>query len=213
MGKPTAISKLFLAFCVLAAAAMALIAAVPMASHAEAHLHFPAQDVPVLSGASTLDIRDMLASREPPVVFPLPAPSLEADIRRYYGIVDSASRTYGVDRALVQAMIMVESTYDREAVSPVGASGLMQLMPETARQYRVNDLFDPKDNVYGGVRYMKDLLKQFDGDVELAVAAYNAGAGAVIRAGNRIPDNPETTAFVPKVIGYQQRFMARNTRS
>lgn len=205
MGKPNAISKMFVVLCVFAVAAMALIAAVPMASHAEAHLHLGARDVSVLPTQSTLDTRDMRAL-VPLVVYPSP---VETDIRRYFSIVDSASRTYGVDRALVQAMIMVESTYDPEAVSPVGASGLMQLMPETARQYRVNDLFDPKDNVYGGVRYMKDLLKQFDGDVELAVAAYNSGAGAVIRAGNRIPPHPETLAFVPKVMGYYRHFQDR----
>jgi soluble lytic murein transglycosylase-like protein len=146
----------------------------------------------------------------PPPPPPLP---VEEAMRRYARIVDEASRAHGVDRALVHAIIFAESSYDPNAVSAAGATGLMQLMPETARAHGVSDPFDPAKNVQGGVKHLKKLLAQFDGDVELALAAYNAGAGAVIRAGNRIPDNPETTAFVPKVIGYRQRFMASNTRS
>ena len=132
----------------------------------------------------------------------------EATVRKFAPIVARAARTHGVDEALVHAVIFAESSYDPDAISPAGASGLMQLMPATAAQYGVRDLFDPAQNVGGGVRLLRDLLKRFDGNVELALAAYNAGAYAVIRAGNRVPSHPETAAYVPKVIDYYRHFRA-----
>ena len=126
-------------------------------------------------------------------------------------IVDRASRASGVEGPLLHAMIMAESSYDPAAMSPAGAVGLMQLMPETAKRFGVRDIHDPEQNVYGGARYMKYLLERFDGDKELAIAAYNSGENAVIRAGNRVPPHPETVAFVPRVIDYYRRFQARNS--
>jgi soluble lytic murein transglycosylase-like protein len=133
----------------------------------------------------------------------------EAEIRRYQGIVDAAAKNNGVDTALVHAVISAESGYNPNAVSRKGASGLMQLMPDTARRYGVQNIFDPVENVHGGVRYLKDLLAMFNGNIELALAGYNAGENAVIRAGNRIPPYAETVAYVPKVIDYYHRFRAR----
>ena len=133
----------------------------------------------------------------------------EADIRRYSGIVQSAARTNGVDSALVHAVITAESGYNPNAVSRKGATGLMQLMPETARRYGVTNLFDPVENIHGGVRYLRDLLNLFNGNIELAVAGYNAGENAVIRHGNNVPPYAETKAYVPKVIGIYERFRAR----
>lgn len=130
----------------------------------------------------------------------------EAEVRRFAPIVERAARVNGVDEALVHAVIFAESSYDPRALSPAGAAGLMQLMPATARRYGVRDLFDPAQNVSGGVRLLRDLLAQFDGNVELALAAYNAGASAVIRAGNRVPPLPETVAYVPRVIDYYRHF-------
>jgi hypothetical protein len=124
----------------------------------------------------------------------------EAVARRFASVIDAASRRHGVDAALVHAVVFVESSYDPQAVSSQGALGLMQLMPETARRYGVGDPLDPSQNVEGGVRCLKDLLVLFDHDTELALAAYNSGAGAVIRAGYRIPLNAETLAFVPRVL-------------
>jgi len=132
----------------------------------------------------------------------------EAEVRRFAPIVERAARVNGVDEALVHAVIFAESSYDPDAISPAGATGLMQLMPATAAQYGVRDLLDPAQNVSGGVRHLRDLLARFDGNVELALAAYNAGAGAVIRAGNRIPPRPETVAYVPKVIDYYRHFQS-----
>lgn len=125
--------------------------------------------------------------------------------RKYAGIVERASRAEGVEGALLHALIFAESSYDPVAVSPAGARGLMQLMPETARRYGVVNLFDPEQNVRAGARHLKDLLEQFDGDVELAIAAYNAGPNAVIRAGNRVPPYPETRRYVPRVMGHYHR--------
>jgi soluble lytic murein transglycosylase-like protein len=130
----------------------------------------------------------------------------------YSSIVETASRIHGVEVRLVHAVIWAESSYDAKAVSPSGAEGLMQLMPATAKRYGVRDSFDPAQNINGGVKHLKELLDRFEGDRELAVAAYNAGEYAVIRAGNRIPNYPQTAAYVPKVIAYYHRLDTRTER-
>ena len=154
---------------------------------------------------------------QPPFVIPchLMTPSTPSAVKidaPYSSLVETASRTYGVEGRLVHAVIWAESSYDAKAVSASGAEGLMQLMPATAKRYGVRDTFDPAQNINGGVKHLKVLLDQFDGDLELAVAAYNAGAYAVIRAGNRIPPYPQTAAYVPKVIAYYHRLEARVDR-
>ena len=98
----------------------------------------------------------------------------------------------------MHAVIPAESGYNPNAVSRKGATGLMQLMPDTARRYGVQNILDPVQNIHGGVRYLKDLLAMFNGDIELALAGYNAGENAVIRAGRRIPPYPETMATFPR---------------
>jgi soluble lytic murein transglycosylase-like protein len=135
------------------------------------------------------------------------APSA-ADIARYAPIIDAAARTNGVDAGLLHAVIRVESGYNPKALSVKGASGLMQLIPDTARRYGVNNIFDPAENIGAGARYLKDLLVMFNQNTELALAGYNAGENAVIRAGRRIPSYPETLAYVPKVIGYYRTYGA-----
>lgn len=128
-----------------------------------------------------------------------------ADIARYAGIIETASRAYGVDKNLVHAVITAESGYNPQAVSRTGAQGLMQLMPQTARRYGVHNSMDPVENIHGGVKYLHDLLVMFKGNIELAVAAYNAGENAVIRYG-RIPPYAETLGYVPKVLGFYRKF-------
>ena len=134
----------------------------------------------------------------------------EADIRRYAGIIATAARTYGVDKALVHAVISAESGYNPQAVSRTGARGLMQLMPETARRYGVRNSMDPVDNIYGGVKYLRDLLTMFQGNLELAVAAYNAGENAVIRYGRHVPPYTETLGYVPRVLEFYRKFQTRS---
>ena len=119
---------------------------------------------------------------------------------RYDEIIARTARWYGVDPNLVKAIIKVESDFNPRAVSPMGAMGVMQLMPQTARANGVNDPFDPEDNILGGVRYLSRLMERFRGDLELVLGAYNAGEGAVERYGNRLPPYPETREYVRKVI-------------
>ena len=135
----------------------------------------------------------------------------EESIRRYSPIIDVASRNNGVEAALIHAVVSAESGYNPAAVSRTGARGLMQLMPETAKRYGVRDIMDPVENIYAGVRYLRDLLLMFNGNLELAIAAYNAGENAVIRNGNRIPPYAETLQYVPKVLGFYRKFQTRHT--
>jgi len=123
-----------------------------------------------------------------------------ADIAKYSPIIEGAARDHGLDPRLLHAVIRVESAYNPRALSVKGAGGLMQLIPDTARRYGVGDVFDPTQNVYAGARYLKDLLAMFNNNLELALAGYNAGENAVIRAGNRIPNYRETLAYVPRVV-------------
>jgi soluble lytic murein transglycosylase-like protein len=113
-------------------------------------------------------------------------------------LVDTISRNHGVDPALVRAVIKTESNFNRWAVSNKGARGLMQLIPETGFRYGVRDFFDPQQNVEGGVQYLKFLLEKFNGNLDLSLAAYNAGENLVERLG-RIPPIPETTNYVRRV--------------
>lgn len=131
-----------------------------------------------------------------------------ADTRRFAPLIEEAARTYRVDVALLHAVITAESGYNPNAVSRKGATGLMQLMPDTARRYGVSNSFDPAQNVRGGAQYLRDLLRMFDNNVELAVAAYNAGEKAVVNNGNHIPPYRETLAYVPKVLRLQRQYQS-----
>ena len=111
----------------------------------------------------------------------------------------AAARRHSLDPDLVQAVVAVESGFRPDAVSPKGAQGLMQLMPYTARALGVKDSFDPAANLDGGTRYLRALIERYDGDVKRALAAYNAGEGAVARHGG-VPPYPETMAYVRKVL-------------
>jgi soluble lytic murein transglycosylase-like protein len=126
----------------------------------------------------------------------------------YSELIDDAARRAGVSPALLRAVIAVESAFDPLAVSSKGAQGLMQLRPATAKRYGVHRPFDPRDNLRGGASYIRDLLKRYGNDLELALAAYNAGEDAVDRHGRTIPPFPETRAYVPAVMKFYRRFLA-----
>jgi soluble lytic murein transglycosylase len=122
------------------------------------------------------------------------------------------SLRHQMDPALVRAVIKAESAYDARAVSPKGAMGLMQLMPETASSLQVSNPYDPEQNIAGGARYLRYLLDRFNGNVPLALAAYNAGETRVLRD-SRIPAITETRDYVRRVLRYYGEFLKEDGRS
>ena len=130
----------------------------------------------------------------------------EKERARYAKPIQDAAKATRLDAALIHAVISAESGYNPFARSRKGAAGLMQLMPETAKRYGVKNRLDPAQNISGGARYLRDLIRMFNNDVQLAVAAYNAGESAVIRAGNRIPPYQETMTYVPRVMSYYKKY-------
>lgn len=129
---------------------------------------------------------------------------------KYDATIKAIARQHGVDDKIIKAMVQVESAFRSSAVSPKGAQGLMQLMPGTAKRYGVNNSFDPVQNLLGGVRYFKDLLEMFNNNLTLALAAYNAGEGAVQKY-KGIPPYKETRLYVQKVIHYHRLYSLANT--
>lgn len=121
-------------------------------------------------------------------------------------MIDETSRRYGVETALVHAVVRAESAFDHLAVSSAGAQGLMQLMPGTAQEVGVRDVFHPQQNLEGGVYYLRSLLDRFNGDYRLALAGYNAGPGAVERCGG-VPPYSETMDYVERVFRYRQEYL------
>ena len=121
----------------------------------------------------------------------------------FHPIINKTAIRHQIDPALVKAIIMAESGFNSRAISKNGAIGLMQLMPETAQDLNVEDIFNPKQNIDGGIRYFKQLVTQFNGDLKLALAAYNAGSKAV-RHYKGVPPFKETQDYIKKVFEYYQ---------
>ena len=119
--------------------------------------------------------------------------------------IDRAAAQFGLPTALIKAVVKTESNYQVRAISPAGAQGLMQLMPATARELGVTDPFDIEQNIRGGAQYLRNMLDQFDGDVHLALSAYNAGPGTVARYAGNVPF-AETRAYVQRVLRYAEAF-------
>ena len=126
---------------------------------------------------------------------------------QYDGVIRGAAKDATIQAALVRAVIVVESGFNPSAVSKKGAIGLMQLQPATAKRYGVKNIYDPEQNVRAGAHYLRDLLVRFDSNLELALAAYNAGEEAVERYGRHVPPFRETLAYVPSVMKVYQRLM------
>lgn len=133
------------------------------------------------------------------------SPSVADRVMALAPLVDEAARAADLDSALLMAVIDVESGGDPQAVSPKGATGLMQVTPDTGARHGATDLFDPRQNLAAGARYLRQLMRQF-GDLPLALAAYNAGEGAVQKYGGQIPPYAETIRYVPKVMGRYLRY-------
>src|ERR1700728_2781847 len=125
---------------------------------------------------------------------------LLAKAGQYDSIIEKAALSAAVEANLLRAVIVVESGFNSRAVSKRGAVGLMQLMPATANRFGVSNLYDPRENVHAGARYLKFLMDRFGQNIRLALAAYNAGEDAVDRNGGQIPPFTETMAYVPKVL-------------
>jgi soluble lytic murein transglycosylase-like protein len=129
--------------------------------------------------------------------------------KRYEKDIESAAKTHNIDPALIHAVISAESGYNPLARSRAGAAGLMQLMPETARRFGARNRLDPGENIQAGTGYLRMLMDLFDNNLELVIAAYNAGENAVIRAGHRVPPYEETRSYVPRVLKYYKRYRTR----
>ncbi len=125
----------------------------------------------------------------------------------FHGIIDQVAGRYEVDPHLIRAIIFAESGYNPRAMSKKGARGLMQLMPSTAKALGVQDSYDPEENIDGGVRYFRSLLDRFDGDVQLALAAYNAGSRHV-RNYEGVPPFRATRLYIKKVLKFRKKFKA-----
>lgn len=134
-----------------------------------------------------------------------PGPSYKTRSTSYDSLIQSVSNAVALDPALIKSVMHAESAFDPRALSHAGASGLMQLMPATARRFGVTRIFDPQQNVMAGSRYLRKLLTQFDGDMRLALAGYNAGENAVIKYGG-IPPYSETRNYVRKVLGLYKSY-------
>lgn len=142
---------------------------------------------------------------KPPVR--MPSDTSVERFSRYDEHIRQAAALYQIPEELVRAVIKVESDFDPRAVSPANARGLMQLIPATADRMLVTDVFDPRQNIFGGVRYLRILANLFNGDITLTIAGYNAGEGAVMRHGG-IPPYAETQEYVKRVLHYYRHYRA-----
>jgi soluble lytic murein transglycosylase-like protein len=174
--------------------------------HADIYQYTDAEGVIHLTNVPTEPgVPYVLIMKEKRVIF-----QLKGDIALYDNLISHAAEKYRVDSALVKAIIKAESNFNHRAVSPVGARGLMQLMPATAATLQVKDSFHPETNIDGGVRYLRYLINLFNGNLPLVLAAYNAGENSVIRYNNRIPPYPETQTYVKRVLNYYDGYSKGN---
>ncbi|MCE5210250.1 MAG: lytic transglycosylase domain-containing protein [Deltaproteobacteria bacterium] len=147
------------------------------------------------------NVKYVMVMREKRILF---QPNI--DVTKYDQIINRAADKFKLDSALIKAIIKAESNFNHRAVSPVGAQGLMQLMPKTASALKVDDSFHPEKNIEGGARYLRYLLNTYKGDLSLALAAYNAGEKAVAKYNYNIPPYRETQNYVRRVLSFYRSF-------
>ena len=189
----------------LLSAALVLGLVFPPLSFSEIYKYMDQDGVVHLSNVP--DARHNLVLREGWVRF-----RLGANFEEYEPLIWKAAEKYRVDYALVKAVIKAESNFNPSAVSRKGAKGLMQLMPGTAGVLGITDSFRPEDNIHGGVRYLRYLLDLFNGDLKLALAAYNAGEDAILRH-NGIPPYKETKTYIQRVLGLLENYREESNGS
>jgi soluble lytic murein transglycosylase-like protein len=185
----------------VALAALAACLAIAGPARADVYAYLKPDASVVLTNIAVASLQPAWIIRGPDPSEALAKPAQPAVRDRYQDEVLAASREYAVDGDLIHAVIATESHYVRNAVSPKGAVGLMQLMPPTAKNYGVANAFDAMQNIRGGTRYLRHLLTAFNDDVALALAAYNAGEQAVLKYGRAVPPFPETINYVRTVQG------------
>ena len=180
-----------------------LVSMLPGEGHADIYKQVGADGVISFTSRPAQGAKLYAAERKAPVF--MPSDDSPERFSRYDEYIRQASTLYQIPEELVRAVIRVESDFDPRAVSPSNARGLMQLIPETAERMLVTDSFDPRQNIFGGVRYLRVLANLFNGDIQLTVAAYNAGEGAVMRYGG-IPPYQETQNYVVKVLANYRQY-------
>ena len=178
-----------------------------------------ATKTPVSAGATAKPTPAMVVTQ--PIVMPSTAvnePTVEHIAEttgnpKYDEYVKQAAARNGIDPNLIVAVMRHESGFNSRAVSYKGATGLMQLMPGTARRFGVTNIYDPQQNIEGGARYLRFLLDQFDGDINLVLAGYNAGENAVVNSGYRVPRYRETQAYVKNISARYDRVKSQSQRA
>lgn len=176
--------------------------------HADIYKTVDSSGVVSFTNKPTGKSSELFAKDKPKIPVFMPSDTSPERFSRYDTYIRQAATLYQIPEELVRAVIKVESDFDPRAVSRANARGLMQLIPETAGRMLVTDHFDPRQNIFGGTRYLRVLANLFNGDLELTIAAYNAGENAVIRNGG-IPPYEETQAYVGKVLAYYRYFRSQ----
>lgn len=155
-------------------------------------------------GIAEIPVAEVLAIEPEEIFEPLPEPL--SPTTPFHDIIRAAADRYGVDADLIHCVIAIESNFNPKAISSKNARGLMQLMPQTAAQLGVHDVFDPRENIDAGTRYLKDMLARYDNDLTLALAAYNAGPERVAQYGRRLPPYAETVRYVQRISRSYAKF-------
>lgn len=182
--------------------ALLIVPAVP--SHADIFKYVDKDGVIHLTNVpSNPQAKYVLIMKEKRVLF---SRKINVNSAAYDKIIRRAAGKFNLDIALIKAVIKAESNFNHQAISPAGAKGLMQLMPQTASALNVDDVFHPSENIFGGARYLRYLLNLYRGNLTLALAAYNAGEGAVAKYNYTIPPYRETQNYVRRVLAFYESY-------